>query len=54
MSSPERKWILDWKMEVVLELLRGGDAGVTSRSDGISQTQLFECGGVFGNMIKLP
>ena len=42
MSSPEKKWTLNCKMEVVLELLRGGDATAISRSSGISQSQLFE------------
>lgn len=41
MTSPDRKWTLDRKMEVVLELLRGGDATTISRSHGISQSQLF-------------
>jgi transposase-like protein len=42
MSSPQRKWTLDRKMHVVLELLRGGDAAAISRSNGISQAQLFD------------
>lgn len=42
MSSPEKKWTLDRKMEVVLELLKGGDAVAISRSNGISQAQLFD------------
>lgn len=41
MTSPDRRWTLDRKMEVVLELLRGGDATALSRSHGISQSQLF-------------
>ncbi|MFX0200681.1 MAG: helix-turn-helix domain-containing protein [Candidatus Hodarchaeota archaeon] len=42
MSSPQRKWTLDGKMEVVLEFLRRCDATTISRSNGISQAQLFD------------
>ena len=42
MSSQEKRWTAGQKMDVVMELLRGGEASEISRSHGISQSELFE------------
>ena len=42
MSSQEKRWTAGQKMDVVMELLRGGDATELSRVHGISQSELFE------------
>ena len=42
MSSQEKRWTAGQKMDVVMELLRGGDATEISRAHGISQSELFE------------
>lgn len=42
MSYSQARWTAGQKMEVVMELVRGGDAVQISRTRGISQSELFQ------------
>lgn len=42
MSYSQGRWTARQKIEVVMELVRGGDAAQVSRSHGISQSELFQ------------